>query len=757
MRHVLTLATTALLLYSTEVLAQNQWLHFPEEASQSAVFIGDLNIIGGQLTIEALMTRYVSGGSLVSKNNANEMGYLLRPERFWIGTSVGVQYVENPCVLADEETYHIAGTYDGDSLRFYLNGLKVNAVAHTGTLAQNGIQTALGNWSNTLNDQYMGYLDEVRIWGVARTQEEIMSNMFDLPDPTAQSDLFAYYKFNGDLTNLQGNASWNGTVVGSQAELGTNLFAQDGMVSSPDCTPCGRRATGFGQQGVNFVDISTHTIAGRSDNCEAAIQQASGRIIMGGWYREAAGGNGWNWALAGLTEDGQLDTTFGTAGKVKLTQDILSANSRGYALALDTTTQHFYQAGVGRNGNSGPFSFTAVRYLPDGTMDGTFGNAGRLFEDRLGTSSARAATVLDGQLILAGEIGNAPACTKYWNDGTPDPLFGNDDLPGVSMVPGLPGAFSTGMFRDMMIDPSDSSIIAVGHWALDVLVVRFTKNGTLDQSFAGTGWALYDPDGFGYTCLANAVDMDHFGRIVITGTARSDTRTLVMRLLPDGTPDPMFGDNGAVMLNPGSNTSRGFDVLVQTDCKVIVAGETHTGLVSVRPHMLLRFMPDGELDDSFGVTGVMIDDFPVGANDNGAWKALLWSNAGSLIAAGEGYSQSGTFPDFCAAEYFGCLEPLTDCLEISTGSDEDITMRDHQLLVIHPNPTDGMVLLQFPSSARPHSIELADAMGRRIHLQSNLPYQDQLMVDLAGFVAGVYFVHVHFTEGPAVVKRVVKK
>jgi hypothetical protein len=39
--------------------------------------------------------------------------------------------------------------------------------------------------------------------------------MMDLTNPTMQLGLLAYYKFEGNYTNLQGNAAWNGIPVGA--------------------------------------------------------------------------------------------------------------------------------------------------------------------------------------------------------------------------------------------------------------------------------------------------------------------------------------------------------------------------------------------------------------------------------------------------------------------------------------------------------------------------------------------------------------
>ena len=94
-------------------------------------------------------------------------------------------------------------------------------------------------WYNGgLNEQYYGYIDEVRIWNVARTETEIASNMYNLPNPTTQSGLLAYYQFNGNYNNVQGNSAWDGTPIGTEISIASNpLF--NGSVSSNFCNPIG--------------------------------------------------------------------------------------------------------------------------------------------------------------------------------------------------------------------------------------------------------------------------------------------------------------------------------------------------------------------------------------------------------------------------------------------------------------------------------------------------------------------------------------
>jgi hypothetical protein len=73
----------------------------------------------------------------------------------------------------------------------------------SGNLFQNDFITAIGNQSTNESEQFYGRLDEVRIWNVCRTQEQITSSMLDLSNPSIQAGLLAYYKFDNDYENEQ--------------------------------------------------------------------------------------------------------------------------------------------------------------------------------------------------------------------------------------------------------------------------------------------------------------------------------------------------------------------------------------------------------------------------------------------------------------------------------------------------------------------------------------------------------------------------
>ncbi|HEY5462281.1 MAG TPA: LamG domain-containing protein [Hanamia sp.] len=244
---------------STSTLSCSNWLSTP--ARYSYVDIGKLDVTGNQITVEAVINRttpYVYGtgdgteGDVVSKHdNPTDVNYLLRPNHAYITTTNGFFATPDIPDLNLNETYHIAMVYDGDTLKFYRNGCLMSKIAASGDLFQNSWDTRIGYYQNQIwNTNFIGYINEVRIWNVARTQAEIQTYMnTSLPNPTTQPGLLAYYTFDS-LINKQGNPSWNGTLGGSASinQANTNCNSIDNLcvvscniniTKSPDTSLCG--------------------------------------------------------------------------------------------------------------------------------------------------------------------------------------------------------------------------------------------------------------------------------------------------------------------------------------------------------------------------------------------------------------------------------------------------------------------------------------------------------------------------------------
>lgn len=120
-------------------------------------------------------------------------------------------------LLLTGEWYHVALTWNlaTTTIAFYVNGqLQSMSTAHgksdqtSISLGDKAPDDEFGNGgdfnfyfgrsygeSHDLSRQFNGEICEARIWNVARTQEQIRQNMYDISDPAQDPTLCAYWKF----------------------------------------------------------------------------------------------------------------------------------------------------------------------------------------------------------------------------------------------------------------------------------------------------------------------------------------------------------------------------------------------------------------------------------------------------------------------------------------------------------------------------------------------------------------------------------
>ena len=177
--------------------------------------------------------------------------------------------------------------------------------------------------------------------------------------------------------------------------------------------------------------------------------------------------------------------------------------------------------------------------------------------------------------------------------GTLDPLFGGDGR----VLGSLGGADSqgSGVVRDAR------GRLLVAGWATgpgghDFALARYHRNGRLDRGFGDGGVVRTD---LGRDDFARAVALDSEGRIVVAGN--SEGRALastaaVVRYLPDGRLDPSFGGGDGTVLPPSAVAFAALGLALDRDGRIVIAGGPNA--------FVARLTPSGELDSSFSEDGV---------------------------------------------------------------------------------------------------------------------------------------------------------
>src|SRR5262245_10810056 len=167
----------------------------------------------------------------------------------------------------------------------------------------------------------------------------------------------------------------------------------------------------------------TTTIGGNSDFARGVVVQPDGKIIAAG---PALGDTGSDFGLTRYNTDGTLDTSFGINGIV--TTDFGGAFEGAWSVALQPDGK-IVAAGLTILSRTNQFAL--ARYTSDGTLDAGFGTGGRVTTGFPGATVANAFSVAiqaDGKVVVAGwtniDGGADFALARYDSTGTLDASFG---------------------------------------------------------------------------------------------------------------------------------------------------------------------------------------------------------------------------------------------------------------------------------------------------------------------------------------------
>lgn len=332
---------------------------------------------------------------------------------------------------------------------------------------------------------------------------------------------------------------------------------------------------------------------------------------------------------------GELDPSFGIGGKVQAPIGP-EAYAGGVAVQPDGKI-----LAVGTPQESQGFSI--ARLLPNGSPDPSWGEGG-VVTTPLGkfAEALDVAVQPDGKIVAVGEAPGKEnsdfAIVRYLSNGELDPSFGEG---GIVI---LPVGTEADQARVVAVGPG-GRIAVVGISSLPsfrnaVGVAMLESDGTPEAAFAGDGTTLVQTES-GEDDRGEGVDFQSDGKIVIadsTGAGIGDGFTLI-RLGLDGKPDSSFDGDGVVETpipgEGGVEEGRISDVLVQPDGKIVGGGygvdDVGVTMETVIKFELVRYLPNGELDPSFGSGGMVGERLP---SNYSFGRKLALDSSGRLILGG---------------------------------------------------------------------------------------------------------------------------
>src|SRR4030095_4425690 len=334
-----------------------------------------------------------------------------------------------------------------------------------------------------------------------------------------------------------------------------------------------------------------------------------------------------------------LDQSFGVAGKVT------GFSSSGYVYSDNIIVQPDNKIiQIGSSSGSNNYRFTLVRDNSNGSIDGSFGQNGKVITG-IGEHDYAKYGVLqdDGKIVVGGYTYNGSyhsdiVLVRYNADGSLDSGFGVGGKVIRSLGP------NNNLANAVAVQPDGKIIVAgsiEGNCFTDCNglvfcspafgVARFNGNGSIDSSFGQNGIVTTNV-GSANAGTALSVILQPDGKIVVAGHSLYDygcdyyggyyfsSAFSMVRYHPNGVRDSLFGANGIVSDSLNMTTTRG--IALQAAGKIVVIGPDRGG-----GYVTKQYNADGSLDNSFGQQGKVIID-------NGWLYSLATLPNGKIVMAG---------------------------------------------------------------------------------------------------------------------------
>ncbi len=362
----------------------------------------------------------------------------------------------------------------------------------------------------------------------------------------------------------------------------------------------------------------------------------------------------WDACVYRIMPNGTVDATFGTNGLTVF--DVGGGEDYTQAMTVLPNGKIIVAGGCYLGGSE--VDFFAACLTEDGQLDASFGNNGIAIIPILAGEAEDIAQAIaiqpDGKIILAGSYGvpgttdTHTALVRLNENGSLDNTFGTNGI-----------AFQISTFGDDVANDvtllEDGSILTTGYADVlnqRVIVTKTTPNGFPDVTFGINGIAYYDLNSG--SDVGWSIGRHPNGKIMVSGRKGNNpgkTDFMLMAITETGALDNSFGINGVATKNQLLNDAA-LDMIFEPSGKIVLAGTSGGSLLGSNDFSICRFNENGTIDATFGTDGVTVSDI---ASFFSEAAAVGMQSDGKLIAAGRA---SDTNNDFAAVRYFS--DPIVE-------------------------------------------------------------------------------------------------
>lgn len=198
-----------------------------------------------------------------------------------------------------------------------------------------------------------------------------------------------------------------------------------------------------------------------------------------------------------------------------------------------------------------------------------------------------------------------------------------------------------GLYNEITASISSTATDVYGNTMAAVSETFTTRGpiGVLDEDFDGDGKIFFKyPEDYSISSYGYAIAVDSDGKILVTGVLYGDMT--IWRYNPDGSLDTSFNGKGYVRYQGVSGFSRGSDIAIDADGKIVVVG-SYVDDATNNDMMLWRYTANGVLDTTtFGFGGTIFDSdtgtpgFNGSANSHDFGYGLCIDDAGRIYVTG---------------------------------------------------------------------------------------------------------------------------
>lgn len=490
----------------------------------------------------------------------------------------------------------------------------------------------------------------------------------------------------------------------------------------------------FGVGGTAVIDVGTGY-----DPCYGLIIQPDGKIVIGG---TAALNGGWYPTLVRMNPDGTLDNTFDGDGITSSDVPHGTYNADANPLALQTDGKLLFTFGTAILGVGG---LAVTRFNSDGSIDTSYGTNGTAITTVMEYSNDAFSLVLqaDGKAVVVGRgspaigLGNQIVAVRYTSNGQLDETFADGGIYLGDVGLG-------GVIYDVR-QATDGKIVMLGNITTsegsDYVLMRLNENGTLDNSFNEDGIFNFNTEEYEfYKCLTVKED----GSIVAAGGFDALDGTGINIALASVTStgefDTTFGTDGVTITAIGNDTDRPEAVMVAPDGKILVVG-THEDFYGYGA--VLRYNADGTLDNTFGENGIaLIDAY------NYKVQNIKLQADGKIVIAGFQYFEGVGDPDYSASRLL---------YDDADGVNDESIVED--MFSIYPNPTNDVLTLNWKNSTANEQVDISitDINGKIVWQSSGTASFSQKQIETTQIPIGVYSISILGKETNSISRFVISR